>query len=33
VIRYVHRAAAGLTFRRTDELVKAVEAATNAPAA
>jgi peroxiredoxin len=33
VIRYVHRAVAGLTFRRTDELVKAVEAATNAPAA
>ena len=26
-IRYLHRAAAGLTFRRTDELVSAVKAA------
>ena len=27
VIRYAHRAAAGLTFRKTDELVEAVKAA------
>jgi peroxiredoxin len=27
IIRYVHRAAAGLTFRKTDELVAAVKAA------
>ncbi len=27
IIRYAHRAAAGLTFRRTDELVSAVRAA------
>jgi peroxiredoxin Q/BCP len=27
VVRYVHRAIAGLTFRSTDELVAAVEAA------
>jgi len=28
IVRYAHRAVAGLTFRSTDELVKAVEAAT-----
>jgi alkyl hydroperoxide reductase subunit AhpC len=27
VIRYAHRAIAGLTYRSTDELVRAVEAA------
>ena len=27
VVRYAHRAVAGLTFRSTDELVKAVQAA------
>jgi alkyl hydroperoxide reductase subunit AhpC len=27
VVRYAHRAIAGLTFRSTDELVRAVEAA------
>ena len=33
-IRYAHRAAAGLTFRRTDELLQAVKAAQDdAPAA
>jgi thioredoxin-dependent peroxiredoxin len=31
VIRYAHRAAAGLTFRKTDELVEAVRAAQDAP--
>lgn len=31
IIRYAHRAAAGLTFRRTDELVEAVRAAQDAP--
>ena len=30
VIRYAHRAIAGLTFRSTDELVRAVESATPA---
>ncbi len=33
VIRYAHRATAGLTFRRTDELVNAVRAAAATPAA
>jgi thioredoxin-dependent peroxiredoxin len=31
IIRYAHRAAAGLTFRKTDELVEAVRAAQDAP--
>ena len=31
VIRYAHRATAGLSFRRTDELVDAVKAAREAP--
>lgn len=31
IIRYAHRAAAGLTFRRTDELLEAVRAAQDAP--
>ena len=31
VIRYAHRAAAGLTYRKTDELVEAVKAAQDAP--
>lgn len=31
-IRYAHRASAGLTFKRTDELVEAVQAAHGAPA-
>ena len=31
-IRYAHRATAGLTFRRTDELVEAVKAASGAAA-
>jgi len=30
IIRYAHRAAAGLTFRKTDELVEAVRAAQEA---
>ncbi len=30
VVRYAHKAIAGLTFRSTDELVRAVEAATTA---
>lgn len=30
IIRYAHRAAAGLTFRKTDELVEAVRAAQDA---
>jgi peroxiredoxin Q/BCP len=30
IVRYVHRAVAGLTFRATEELVAAVEAATSA---
>jgi peroxiredoxin Q/BCP len=30
IIRYAHRAAAGLTFRKTDELVAAVKAAQDA---
>lgn len=30
VVRYAHRAVAGMTFRRTDELVAAVEAAARA---
>lgn len=31
IIRYAHRATAGLTFRKTDELVAAVRAAQDAP--
>lgn len=31
VIRYAHRATAGLTFRKTNELVEAVKAAQDAP--
>jgi len=31
IIRYVHRATAGLSFRSTDELVEAVKAAGQAP--
>jgi peroxiredoxin len=33
VVRYAHRAATGLTFRKTDELVRAVQAASATPAA
>src|SRR5437867_2319095 len=33
VIRYAHRAAVGVTYRRTDELVAAVRAAEEAPTA
>ena len=30
IVRYAHKAIAGLTFRSTDELVRAVEAAASA---
>ncbi|HZQ26658.1 MAG TPA: peroxiredoxin [Acidimicrobiales bacterium] len=33
VVRYAHRAATGVTFRKTDELVRAVRAASATPAA